>query len=214
MKGGDFYMNEILIMFLFTVFMLLSVVVVGFSFKNQVIIIIVIITMSIVLIVFYIYIKYISKLATNQIKKQGDCANFKLFINYILTSETDLKLYIDKHTATQIIKILNDEIYSVKDIYIYKILQGDFTAKKIRDEILEELEYLNKPQVYESLVKAYDKLSNNNYYNYNILIVSLDTWIIQQLMYMRTNKTAKVENFQYEQLINIIESIDEMIIQY
>lgn len=207
-------MNEILTMLLFTFFMLLSIFVVGVSLRNKLIIVFVIIIMLIILILFVLYMNYISTLANNKLKNSKDFNSFKLFINYILTSDIDLKLQINKDTAIQISKIMNNEIYSIKDIHIYKLLDETYSAYNIRKEIVEELECLSNKQVYKYLVEAYSKLSNNEYYNYNILIVSLDTWIIQQLMYMRSNQTAKVENFQYEQLINIIESIDEMKIPY
>lgn len=207
-------MNEILTMFLFTCFMLLSIFVIGISFNNKLIIIFVIITMIIIFSLFYLYMKHISKLANYKLKDSKDFNSFKLFINYILTSDINLKLKIDKETAIQIEKLMNNEIYTIKDIHIYRLLDETYSAYSIRNEIIAELEYLNNPKIHEMLIKAYNTLYKGNHYNYNILIVSLDEWIIQQFIHMKKNQTSIVESIQYEQLMNIIENIDEMEIKY
>ena len=206
-------MNEILVMFLFTVFMLSSFIVIGFSLKNQIIIICVVIIMLIILTVFVIYMNHITKLANDKLKNSKDFDSFKLFLNYILTSDIDLKLYIDKDTAIQISKILNKEIYSVKDIYIYNVLDEKYTAEKIRLELLDELAYLSHPDAFKKLKKAYEDLATMNYKNNNISLVLLDTWCLNQLIYMRSKQTARVEESHLDSLLFIIDSIAEMKIE-
>lgn len=211
--GERLKMNEILVMFLFTIFMLLSFIVIGFSLKNQVIIICIVAVILIILIVFVVYMNYITKLANDKLKNSKDFDSFKLFINYILTSDTDLKLYINKDTAKQISKILNKEIYSVKDIYIYNVLDDHYTAEKIRVELLDELSCLSHPDAFNKLKKAYDDLATMNYKNNNMTLILLDTWCLNQIIYMRSKQTARIEKSHLDTLLFIIDSIAEMKIE-
>lgn len=197
-------------MVLSILFILLSFTVIGFSLKNRLIIISLVIIMFIILLVFIIYMKYITKLAKKSLQNSEDFSSLQLFLNCILTSDIDLKLYIDKDIAKQIMKILNNEIYSVKDKYIYDVLDNKYTAKNIRNEILEELSCLFDKDIVEMINKAYKDVETFDTSSHKITISLLDSWCLHQLIHMKRNTTTRVDSKHYDALIFIIDNILEI----